>query len=46
MHKDVPEYYLSLKDHGVFTRYYTYQAQAGKQLPIWVYDKYILPYIQ
>ncbi|WP_157037937.1 hypothetical protein [Photobacterium aquae] len=46
MEQPIPEFYLPLKDHDVFIRYYTYQCQAGKQLPIWVYDKYILPYIR
>ena len=45
-HTDVPPYYLPVRTQCVFVRYYTFQVQAGKSVPVWIYDKYVLPFIQ
>lgn len=44
-HKDVPPYYLLVRTQCVFVRYYTFQVQAGKSVPVWIYDKYVLPFV-
>lgn len=44
--REVPSFYLPQRNQCVFVRYYTLQVESGKELPIWIYDKYVLPFIQ
>jgi len=46
MYSGTPELYLPVRTQCIFVRYYTFQVQAGKNIPIWIYDKYVLPFVR